>query len=108
MKIKGIGNVGKSTILSVLTRDAKASIESGDMSWEEAGEMYKLEQVKRNSKIGSMHDTFAANYARIPESVYDKLPPEDVAKLVDAFYECYSDGKANWKRGLNSPPFQLP
>lgn len=93
MKINGMGNVTKKEIETILTRSAKESIKSGDLTWEEAGEMYKLEKVRKFSKIGSLGDTFRANYRRIPDSIINKLSPEDIAMLVDAFYRCYSDGK---------------
>lgn len=93
MRINGMGNVTKEEIKTVLTRDAIESIKSGDLTWEGAGEMYKLEKVRKLSKIGSMGDTFRANYRRIPDAISDKLSPADIAALVDAFYNCYSDGK---------------
>lgn len=95
MKINGMGNVSKKEVESILTRDGRQAVEKGDMTWEEAGEMYKLCMVKRASKIGSCGDTFKANYGRIPEEIVDKLSPEEIASLVDAFYDCYSDGKSN-------------
>lgn len=94
MKIKGMGSVSQKEILSVLTSDAKKSIASGHLTWKEAGEMYKLYKAKQHSVIGSMSDTFYANYNRIPEGICDKLPPEEIAALVDAFYKCYSDGNS--------------
>lgn len=79
--------------LNVFTDDAKSSVKSGEMSLQDLIEMNKYQKVKKMSKIGSFGDTFRENYKRIPESVWDKLLAEDLAKLVDAFYQCYSDGK---------------
>lgn len=79
--------------INMFTDDAKESLRSGELSIQELVEMDKYAKVKKLSKIGSFGDTFRANYERIPESVWDKLPAEDLAKLVDAFYQCYSDGK---------------
>lgn len=93
VKINGMGDVPKEEIKTILTRDALDSVKSGDLTWEEAGEMYKLVKVRQLSQIGSLGDTFRSNYRRIPEAVLDKLPPEDIAALVDAFYKCYSDGR---------------
>lgn len=93
MKINGIGEVSKEEVMSILTADGRQAVESGEMTLEEVSEMYKLQQVKRVSKIGSCGDTFAVNYNRIPESLQDKLSPEELAELTDAFYTCYSDGK---------------
>ena len=55
--------------------------------------MYKLEQAKKSCKIGKYHDTFAANYSRIPDGLKEKLTPQELAELVEAFYKCYGDGK---------------
>ena len=40
------------------------------------------------------HDLFTACYNRVPKALIDKLSPEEVASVVDAFYKCYGDGKA--------------
>lgn len=93
MKIEGIGTVSKSEISGVLTSDGKKALEEGDLTWKEAGEMYKLQLTKRASKIGSMQDTFKKCYDRIPEDLMEKLSPEELGCLVDAFYNCYRDGK---------------
>lgn len=93
MKINGIGTISKDKAMEILTREGKEAVKSGEITTEELGEMYKLEQVKKASKIGSNGDTFRANYARIPEGLKDKLTPEELGELVDAFYQCYGDGK---------------
>lgn len=98
MKISGIGVVSQKVVSSVLTREALKCIESGDMTWQEAGEMYKLEMVKKESKIGNMGDTFSACYKWIPDELKDKLSPKELANLTDQFYDCYSAGKASKKR----------
>lgn len=46
-----------------------------------------------------MGDTFNANFKRIPEGLFEKLSPEELAALTDAFYDCYSDGKDTKKEG---------
>ena len=93
MNINGIGQVNEKTVLSILTKDGLESIESGEITMEEAGEMYKIEQVKKASKIGKYGDTFSANYRRIPGTLQEKLSPAELGELVDAFYNCYGDGK---------------
>ena len=93
MKINGIGEVSKEAIMSILTNDGIEAVESGEMTLEEAGELYKLKQVRSLSKIGEFGDTFRANLSRVPSNIYDKLSPSDIAQLVDAFYKCYGDGK---------------
>lgn len=100
MKIKGIGIVSQKEVSSILSRDGIQAIKDGNMTWEEAGDLYKLQLVKKHSKIGSMSNTFSASLSRIPEAVYDKLSPVDIAALVDAFYDCYSDGKAQKEKEL--------
>lgn len=93
MKINGIGTVKKETAMSILTREGREAVKSGEITTEELGEMYKLEQVKKACKIGRFGDTFAANYSRIPDSLKEKLTPQELAELTEAFYKCYGDGK---------------
>lgn len=93
MKINGIGIVNKKEAMSILTKEGREAVNAGEISIEELGEMYKLEQVKKACKIGKYHDTFAANYSRIPDSLKEKLTPQELAELVETFYKCYGDGK---------------
>ena len=78
---------------SIFTSEMTEAIKSGEMTVSDAAAMSKYEKVIRLSRIGSFGDTFRANYRRIPESIIDKLTAEETAELVDAFYQCYSDGK---------------
>lgn len=93
MIINGIGEVSEESVKSILTKDGIEALESGEMTLEEVGEMYKLKQIQKHSQIGSFGDTFRANLRRVPGNIYDKLTPEEIAQLVDAFYKCYGDGK---------------
>lgn len=93
MKIKGIGTIRKADAMSILTREGREAVKNGDITLEELGDMYKLEMVKRSSKIGSMGDTFRESYKWIPEELKEELAPEQLGKLVDSFYECYGAGK---------------
>ena len=93
MRINGIGTVRKDEAMKILTRDGREAVKSGKITLEELGQMYKLEQVKKASKIGSCGDTFRRCYDRIPEDLKDQLTPDQLGKLTDAFYECYGDGK---------------
>lgn len=93
MKIQGIGIIKKETAMSILTREGREAVKSGEITTEELGEMYKLEQVKKVCKIGRFGDTFAANYSRIPDGLKEKLTPAELAELVETFYKCYGDGK---------------
>lgn len=92
MKIAGIGQVKKSEVLSVLTPAGKTSIKDGSMSLEEAADLYKVEQVKKESNWGSFDGTFSASYKRIPDDPKDILTPAQLGSLVDAFRKCYEDG----------------
>lgn len=93
MLINGIGEVSEETVLSILTREGREAVESGDMTLEEVGDMYKLEQVKKASRIGRFGDSFSSSYSWIPEGLFDKLTPEELGQLVDAFSDCYAAGK---------------
>lgn len=93
MKINGIGTIKKEEAMEILTREGREAVESGEITTQELGEMYKLEMIKKSSKIGKYGDTFSQNYKRVPKKITDKLSPEEIAELVDSFYDCYSDGK---------------
>lgn len=93
MKINGIGTISKEKAMSVLTREGREAVKSEDITLEELGDMYKLEMVKRSSKIGNNSDTFRESYKWIPEELKEELTPEQLGKLVDSFYECYGAGK---------------
>ena len=94
MYIKGIGKVKKEDVMSILTTDGKEVVNNGDISIEELEEMYKLEQVKTLSQIGSMLDTFQESYKWIPDELKVELRPDQLAELTDQFYHCYSAGKS--------------
>lgn len=79
----------------ILTREAQESVQNGDLTLFDLIAMDKYQKVKHLSKIGSLLDTFSENYNRIPERLQAKLSALDLADLVDAFYQCYSDGKNN-------------
>ena len=93
MKINGIGTISKDKAMEILTREGREAVKAGEITAEELGEMYKLEMVKRSSKIGRNSDTFRASYKWIPEELKEELTPEQLGKLVDSFYECYGAGK---------------
>lgn len=95
IEIVGIGVVSKKEAMSILTREGKKAVKEGTIATEELANMYKLELVKKASKIGKYPETFRANLRRIPESIIKKLSPEEIALLVDNFYRCYIDGQDN-------------
>lgn len=78
---------------SIFTKDMADAIKSGEMTVSDAVSISKYQKVMQLSKIGRFGDTFRVNYSRIPESLIEKLSAEETAELVDAFYQCYSDGK---------------
>lgn len=92
MKIKGIGTIRKEDAMSILTRDGRKAVKAGEITTEELGDMYKLEMVKRSSKIANNSDTFRESYKWIPEELKEELTPEQLGKLTDAFHECYGAG----------------
>lgn len=93
MRINGIGTIKKEVAMGILTRDGREAVKAGEITLEELGQMYKLAQVKKCSKIGSCVDTFRASYDRIPEDLKYELTPDQLGRLVDSFYQCYGDGK---------------
>ena len=92
MTIKGIGRVSKKEAMEILTREGREAVKSGEISIDDLAKMYKMEMVKRSSKIGNMPSAFNASYDRVPEQIKD-LAPEQIAAVVDALYQAYSDGK---------------
>lgn len=97
MKINGIGVINKKTAIKELgldrDREGREALRNGEFTDEEIAGMYKLQKVKEACIIGSCGDTFRVNYGRIPDSLKEKLTPEELAELTEAFYKCYGDGK---------------
>lgn len=93
MRIEGIGVISKNKALSILTKEGREAVKAGEITIEELGEMYKLELVRKSAKIGNVEDTFQESYKWIPEDLKEQLTPEQLGKLVDSFYSCYSAGK---------------
>lgn len=93
MKIKGIGIVKKEDAMSILTREGRKAVKTGLITTEELGQMYKLDQVEKASKIGKYGETFRQSYKWVPDDLKEELTPQQLGKLVDAFHECYGAGK---------------
>lgn len=93
MKITGVGVINKNKAMSILTKEGREAVKTGEITIEELGEMYKLDLIKKSSRIGNMGDTFRESYKWIPEDLKEQLTPEQLGKLVDSFYSCYSAGK---------------
>lgn len=79
--------------LDIFSTEVKQSIKDGEMDLHDLLRMDKYQKIKKLSKIGSFESTFYENYKWIPETLFDKLTPDDLAMLVDSFYDCYSSGK---------------
>lgn len=93
MKIDGVGVVSRNEVMSILSKEGREAVKSGEITDEELGKMYKLELVRKNAKIGNMGDTFHESYKWVPEELKNQLTPEQLGNLVDSFYNCYSSGK---------------
>ena len=93
MYINGIGTISKNKATEILTKDGREAVKAGEITTAELGEMYKLEMVKKASKIGGCQSLFTSCYKWIPDDLKDCLSPQQLAKLTDQFYECYGAGK---------------
>lgn len=80
--------------LNIFSAEVKQSIKDGEMDLHDLLRMDKYQKIKKLSKIGSFENTFYENYKWIPETLFDKLTPDELAMLVDSFYDCYSSGKS--------------
>ena len=79
--------------LNIFSNEAKQSLKDGELDLHDLLKMDKYQKVKKLSKIGSFESAFHENYKWIPESLFDKLTPDELAFIVDNFYDCYSAGK---------------
>ena len=93
IKVKGVGLVKKEDLMEILTAEGKEAVKSGKITLEELVEMYKLELLKKASKVGCFGNTFRESYKWIPDDLKDELTPGQLGELTDAFHECYGAGK---------------
>lgn len=93
MYIQGVGRVRIQDAMGILTEEGRQVVDDVDITLDELGQMYKLELVKKLSKIGRFPDTFRESYKWVPEELREQLSPEQLASLVDSFHECYGAGK---------------
>ena len=79
--------------LKYLYRGCKTILERWRIRFAQSIKNGQVPENKKLSKIGSFENTFYEIYKWIPESLFDKLTPDELANLVDSFYDCYSAGK---------------
>lgn len=79
----------------IFTEGGKESIKEGLLTEKEILNEYRIAEAQRISKWGRYPTTWSRAFDRIQDCLYPKLQAEDIAALVDAFVECYSDGKGN-------------
>ena len=71
----------------------KVNEDEENFTEEERADIEKHQLVRKSAKCGTLAETFSRNYARVPKKLIKKLTPEELGELVDAFHECYEDGK---------------
>lgn len=84
-------------IVGIFTGDGREAILSGELSIDEARDIYKIETAKKLSKWGRYPSTFEAIWNSIPESSFEMLSAEALAELVDAMKAVYDKGKFDGK-----------
>ena len=82
-----------------LASEGRQQILEGHWDMNDAIGIYKQSRTQELSEWGRYGATYEANRRRIPESVWDKLPAEDLAKLVDAIKAAYDDGYVKGQKG---------
>lgn len=87
-KIKAIG---------ILSGEGRRCLLEGIWSMDDVLAQYKHDRVQTLSEWGRYGATYEANRKRIPGEIWNKLPAEDLARLVDAFKAAYDDGVAYGK-----------
>ena len=93
MYIQGVGRVKIQDAMGILTEEGRQVVDDVDITLDELSQAYKVDLVKRLSKIGRFPDAFRESYKWIPEELQEQLSPEQLATLVDSFHECYGAGK---------------
>lgn len=93
MLIRGVGFVRKDKAMKILTNEEQKEVKEGAITTKGLGRMYKLELVKRASKVGKYASVFQASYKWIPDDLKEKLTPKQLGKLTDNFYGSFQAGK---------------
>lgn len=102
MQIEGIGTVSKEDVIKTMSVIDRAAAQRGEIPEEELAARYKEAMVKQAANIGDHANMFSASYNWIPNNLKESLPPEDLAHLVDQFYESYEAGRRNMRDVLQS------
>lgn len=102
MQIEGIGTVSKEEVINTISGIDRAAALRGEIPEEELAARYKEAMVKEIANIGDHADMFTASYNWIPNNLKESLPSEDLAHLVDQFFECYEAGRRNMRDVLQS------
>ena len=76
----------------MLTSDAREGLANGEATFDELAPTSKIKQVKALTGWGRYPDTFAAIIDNIPDSVFRRLPAQELAELVDAMKSVYDQG----------------
>ena len=84
-------------IVGIFTGDGREAILSGELSIDEARDIYKIETAKKLSKWGRYPSTFDAIWDAVPESAFEALTGEQLAELVDALKAVYDKGRLDEK-----------
>ena len=84
-------------IAGIFTGEGREALLSGEVSLDDARNMYKIQTAKRLSKWGRYPSTFDAIWDAVPESAFEALTGEQLAELVDALKTVYDKGRVDGK-----------
>ena len=84
-------------IAGIFTGEGREALLSGEVSLDDARNMYKIQTAKRLSKWGRYPSTFDAIWDAVPESAFAALTGEQLAELVDALKAVYDKGRLDGK-----------
>lgn len=84
-------------IAGIFTGEGREALLSGEVSLDDARNMYKIQTAKRLSKWGRYPSTFDAIWDAVPESAFEALTGEQLAELVDTLKAVYDKGRLDEK-----------
>ncbi len=85
-------------IAGIFTGEGREALLSGELPFDEARDIYKIETAKKLSQWGRYPSTFEAIWDAIPESAFEALTGEQLAELVDAMKGVYDKGRLDGKK----------